>query len=60
MYMALNQNREFFIQLIQNGYLIDYDTFYLTNVLKYLLCVIIMNLGLTRDKNLNEIPFKKY
>ena len=51
-----NQNREFFIHLIQNGYLIHYDT----NVLKNLLSVIIMNLGLTRDKNLSQIPFKKY
>ena len=54
-----NQNREFFIQLIQNGYLIHYDTFYLKNVLKIFLCVIIMNLGLTRDKNPSEIPLKK-
>ena len=32
-----NHNREFFIQLIQKGYLIHYDKFYLTNVLKNLL-----------------------
>ena len=32
-----NQNREFFIQLIQSVYFIHYDKFYLTNVTKNLL-----------------------
>ena len=39
-----NRNREFFIQLIQRRYLIHFDKFYLTNVPKNLLCVIIINL----------------
>ena len=41
-----NRNREFFIQLIEGRYLIHFDTFYLTNVLKSLLCDIIINLKL--------------
>ena len=45
-----SRNRESLIQLIQRGYIIHYDKFYLTNVLKNILCVIIINLGFTRDK----------
>ena len=39
-----NRNRQFFIQLIQRRYLIHFDKFYLTNMPKNLLCVIIINL----------------
>ena len=44
------KSKQYLIQLIQKCYLIHYDKFYVRNGLKNLLCVIIINLGLIRDK----------